>query len=162
MGLDLIHARLSIKDESAPEFFTLDEFDTCPGFIERHQHLMSEIIDMDSIFAICVFAEEEHRQEYENSWGKEENKVIITGNVDDMGEEICEIERIYGLESMHKFIRDGSFFSYKKSSAVRIPCHMIEYGNSYTKEPVLYWTEIGYSAKASSTSEGYTASSISQ
>lgn len=142
MGLDLLHVRLSAKDEHTPEFFTVEELDVFPGIVERHRDLITEIDDVESIFTIYLFSDEKDRQEYE--WRKKENGnvVFLVGEFDNIVDEIFKIENDKGLGSMHRFITEIGGENRTEKDPV-----MIEYAETYTRVPVIYWKEIGYQRK---------------
>lgn len=142
MGLDLCHVTLSAKDESTLEFFTLDELKDFPGFVERHSHLITEIVDVDSSFTVYLFPDEKNKQKYERWPGESANSVFLIGGPDDAQEEILKIERNNNLAGMHKFIKDIG----KKNEAGE-GIVMIEYAAAYEMVPVIYWKEIAYQRK---------------
>lgn len=93
MGLDLWHVRPSTKDEGDTEYFSLEELKGYPGFIERHKHLMVEIVNVDSLFTIYVFRQREYREEYASRFGDEENNAFLVGEIDNLSEELAPISK---------------------------------------------------------------------
>lgn len=142
MGLDLWHVKLSLEEEHTLEFFTLDELEEFPGFVGRHSHLITEIVDVDSSFTVYLFPGEKDKLEYERWPGESANSVFLIGGPDDAEEEILKIERDNGLVGMHKFIKAIG----KKNEAGK-GIVMIEYAKTYEMVPVIYWKEIAYQRK---------------
>jgi len=137
MGLDLWHVRLSAQDEHTLEFFTVEELNTFPGIVERHSHMITEVLDIDSLFTVYVFPDEKEKQEYERWPGKDENTAFLIGKICDIENDILKVEEDNDLSGMHKFIKEIG-----KKNIV-----MIEYATTYMKVPVIYWKEAAYQRK---------------
>jgi hypothetical protein len=142
MGLDLLHVRLSAQDERTPEFFTLKELEVFPGIVERHRHLITEVLDTKCIFTIYLFPDERDKQEYEKWPGKSESAAFLIGGIPDMEEDVFKIEKANHLNGIHKFIERIGKENEDGKSIIRI-----EYAPTYEHVPVIYWKEIGYQRK---------------
>lgn len=139
MGLDLIHAKLSRKDDDTYEYFTLEELKDLPLIAERHWDLITHVVEMECRFTIYILPDEQRKSAHDIDWQERNGNVrFLVRGVDNIAEEIMHLERKYNLSGMHQF--NHAIGAMKDETS-------IEYAESYEMVPVIYWKNIGHQRK---------------
>ncbi|WP_212005216.1 hypothetical protein [Chitinophaga sp. HK235] len=144
MGLDLFH----VKPCAAPvvgmaEYFDLHELEACPGFIERHRHLLTSLSYPDELFSIFIFAGVPHLRLYEHLFGKQEDDMLLTGNMQDLMPLIRQTETEKNLAQAQRTDIESSF----NHGPITIDFQIIQYRTVIPDKEVLYWEQHGYQRK---------------
>ena len=119
MGLDICHVTPSPKTKDAIEYFTLDEFQSNPEFIEKHKHLITQNDFGDEVL---YFVDKGHQRkrvtdnfinEFENNklyfrlTDVKKAKSFLLANP---GESQVDIENIFQKNFIDNFIEGESIF----------------------------------------------------
>ena len=68
MGLDICHAKPSIKSEEIMDWFTIEELMQNPAFVENHKHFITSIDDEeDGQIPVMYFVDKGYQRKRMNS-----------------------------------------------------------------------------------------------
>ncbi len=123
MGLDICHAKPSLKTRDTMDYFTLDELTESPKFLTKFKHLLTDVEVEEGLFVKALFFTELYVQrkrmnkdfikEFENgklyfdiSSVKRASKFLKART----GEEQIELEKNFKANFIDNFVEDESVF----------------------------------------------------
>jgi hypothetical protein len=147
MGLDLCHVIPSVKTTHTLEYFTVDEFDDNPNFLEKYSHLLTEINETEWDFEILVFPDNLTKDLITKRTPSYNDKPILIGNINNLNSELRELATRNLIQNKEPLVLKSIDNLLTKETAKEIYYHSVSFETGSLKIQVLYWTTKGYQRK---------------
>jgi hypothetical protein len=150
MGLDLYHVVPSAKTDETLEYLTMDEFVDCPDFIEKYEHLITEVPDEENAFEILIFPNQQIKTLYLAHYpvGQDDPyKRVLVGSLASLEHEIRQLETMHNVDAASQFIGSETDYPLSEKYGLGVCYDLVSYSFAGRTRPVIYWNTKGYQRK---------------